>query len=56
VAVPLPRWAGGGVIPNPFPFEPSLAGLWAGLCAEIVIRAALFAARFVQGGWARQRV
>jgi putative MATE family efflux protein len=56
VAVPLPRWAGGGVIPNPFPFEPSLAGLWAGLCAEIVIRAGLFIARFVQGGWARQRV
>ncbi|MEX2217251.1 MAG: MATE family efflux transporter [Phycisphaerales bacterium] len=53
VRIPLP---GGQVLENPFGFEPSLAGLWWGLCIEIVVRAALFVARFVHGGWARQRV
>lgn len=53
VEIPLP---GGGSIPNPFPFNWGLAGLWAGLSAELVIRAGAFAARFWHGGWVRSRV
>jgi putative MATE family efflux protein len=60
VEIPVPQWAGGGVIHNPVPplfgEHATLAGLWAGLCVEILFRAALFTARFVQGGWARIRV
>lgn len=33
-----------------------LAGVWYGLCGEIVIRGCLFAARFLHGGWTRVRV
>ena len=33
-----------------------LSGIWIGLCGEIVIRAGLFFARFLQGGWARVTV
>jgi putative MATE family efflux protein len=33
-----------------------LAGIWMGLCGEIVIRGCLFAARFLHGGWTRVRV
>ena len=33
-----------------------LAGIWMGLCGEIVIRGCLFAARFLHGGWARIKV
>ncbi len=53
VEMPLP---GGGVLPNPFPHAPSLAGLWLGLCSELVIRCALFVGRFMHGGWAGRRV
>jgi putative MATE family efflux protein len=56
VAIPLP---GGGRIENPFKEwvgEASLAGLWVGLCVEIVLRAGVFAARFWEGGWTRARV
>jgi putative MATE family efflux protein len=53
VDIPLP---GGRVLENPFGYEPSLAGLWVGLCAEIVIRAVAFSWRFLQGGWAHHRV
>lgn len=56
VDIPIPEWMGGGVLENPFRSEPSLAWLWIGLCAEIVIRCGAFAARFVQGGWARVKV
>lgn len=57
VRVPLPQWAGGGTLANPFHLhEPGLAGLWVGLCVEIFFRAGLFTWRFVQGGWAKQRV
>jgi putative MATE family efflux protein len=56
VSIPIPAWAGGGSIANPFPFEPSLAGLWVGLCIEVVIRCAAFTWRFLHGGWTRQRV
>ena len=30
-----------------------LPGIWFGLCSEIVVRAALFGARFLNGGWTR---
>jgi putative MATE family efflux protein len=53
VDIPLP---GGGVIPHPFRDEPSLAGLWFGLCTEVVIRCGVFIARFLHGGWAKVRV
>jgi Na+-driven multidrug efflux pump len=53
VNLPLP---GGGIFENPFPWHWGLTGVWVGLCAEIVIRAALFWARFAQGKWARARV
>jgi len=53
VEMPLP---GGGTLPNPFPHEPTLTGLWIGLCVEILIRCALFVGRFMHGGWAAQRV
>lgn len=57
VVIKLP---GGGEIANPFPpifaDHPTLAGLWAGLCVEVVFRSLFFIARFVQGGWAKVRV
>lgn len=55
VEIPLP---GGGVIPNPFPrwFENGLVGMWVGLCAEVVVRAVVFSARFASGAWSRLRV
>ncbi|HYE01687.1 MAG TPA: MATE family efflux transporter [Phycisphaerales bacterium] len=53
VDIPLP---GGGVIPNPMPWDGGLPGLWVGLCAEIVVRAVAFGARFLQGGWTTVRV
>lgn len=56
VDMPLPGWLGGGVAHNPFWSAGGLPGLWIGLCVEMVIRAALFGARFAQGGWAGQRV
>jgi Na+-driven multidrug efflux pump len=57
VELPLPQWAGGGRLANPFQLhQPGLAGLWLGLCLEIFFRAAAFVTRFLQGGWAKQRV
>lgn len=56
VDIPVPAWLGGGVIQNPFPFDGGLAGLWIGLCIELVLRGGVFTARFVQGGWVRLRV
>jgi len=44
------------VIENPFPFEWGLTGVWIGLCGELVIRAFIFAARYMHGGWLKQRV
>jgi Na+-driven multidrug efflux pump len=62
--VTLPAWLGGAVILNPFHFDwglpasagGGLIGLWVGLCAELVMRGVVFAARFVHGGWLRARV
>lgn len=56
VVIHLPASLGGGTISNPSGLEPSLGGLWLGLCIEIVIRMGLFLARFTNGGWARKRV
>jgi Na+-driven multidrug efflux pump len=36
--------------------ELGIEGIWIGLCGELVIRAALFAARFIQGGWKLLRI
>jgi putative MATE family efflux protein len=33
-----------------------IEGIWIGLCGEMVVRAAMFSARFFQGGWKRIRV
>jgi putative MATE family efflux protein len=33
-----------------------MEGIWIGLCGEFVIRAGLFLARFLQGGWARRQI
>jgi len=33
--------------------ELGIEGIWIGMCSEIVVRAALFAARFFHGGWKR---
>ncbi len=37
-------------------FGGGLAGVWIGLCGEIVIRSALFAWRFANGGWMHVKV
>ena len=62
VDIPLPELLGGGVITNPrlietwFGLEPGLTALWLALCSEMVLRGALFAARFFQGGWLKAKV
>lgn len=33
-----------------------LTGIWYGLCGEFVVRALLFGARFLNGGWARRKI
>lgn len=52
IEVPL---GGGLVLPNPGP-DWGLIGIWVGLLIDLVIRAALFLARFLHGGWARVSV
>ena len=45
---------------NPFPhiegITGTLGGLWLGLCTELFLRGALFAARFLHGGWSKVKV
>lgn len=55
VSIPLP-W--GGVVPPPMPglFESPLAGLWVGLCVEIVVRALVFWWRFGSDRWESRRI
>lgn len=36
--------------------EMGLAGVWIALCGELIIRGALFSARFFHGGWKRLRI
>jgi Na+-driven multidrug efflux pump len=55
VDIPLPE-SMGGVLHNPFPYDWGLTGLWIGLCTELILRGVLFSARFLHGGWARQKV
>jgi len=43
-------------IENPFGLEPSLRGLWLGICIELGIRGFIFAGRFLQGGWTKAKV
>ncbi|MCH7961684.1 MAG: MATE family efflux transporter [Planctomycetes bacterium] len=44
------------VLENPFRDEPSLSWLWVAMCAELVVRGAVFGARFMWGGWTKARV
>lgn len=53
--VAIPLWSG-RVIPAVPGLEPSLALLWVALCAEVVIRGVVLAARFAQGRWAEATV
>jgi len=46
----------GKVIANPFPWEPSLAGLWIGMCSELIIRSLLFTTYFMRGRWLNAKV
>ena len=57
VVVPDPSGEGVRVLlENPSPFNYGLVGLWWGLCLELVVRAALFSGRFMQGKWKTMRV
>ncbi len=60
VDIPLPGWAGGGVIANPSPLGhygiSGLRGFWVGLCAEVVLRGVIFTLVVLRGGWKRVRV
>ena len=59
VDIALPGWFTGGeavIVPNPSPFEPSLAGLWLGMCLELIVRGTLFATRFARGKWLEKAV
>ena len=53
VDIPLP---GGRVLHNPSGLSPDLGRLWIALCIEVVVRCIAFTARFLHGGWAKQRV
>jgi putative MATE family efflux protein len=48
------------IFENPFPeiegVTGGLGGLWLGLCLELILRGALFAGRFIHGGWSKVRV
>lgn len=41
---------------NPFGHEPTLQGLWLGMCLEILVRCVLFAWVWFKGDWAKARV
>lgn len=56
VDIPLPGFLGGGVIHNPAPWDPSLAGLWIGMCAELILRGVLFGVYFLRGNWLLAKV
>lgn len=56
--VDIPLW-GDAVLRNPMPDDcmvRGLAGLWVGLCVDLVFRGIAFGIRFAHGGWARARV
>ena len=56
VDIQIPEWLGNGTIHNPGPFEPSLAGLWIGMCAELVLRGLIFTVYFLKGRWLNAKV
>lgn len=61
VEIPLPWMGAGVVIPNPAPLQhywaiTPLAGVWVGLCTEIVIRFLLFSGWFIRGSWMKKKV
>lgn len=56
VDITIPEWLGNGTITNPMPWEPSLAGLWIGMCSELIIRSLLFTAYFMRGRWLNAKV
>lgn len=56
VDIPIPEFLGGGLIENPVPWNPSLAGLWIGLCAELILRGLLFGIYFLRGKWLLAKV
>jgi putative MATE family efflux protein len=56
VDIYLPAWLGGAVITNPSPFGGTLEWIWIAFCIEILIRAVLFLARFLHGGWLHKKV
>ncbi len=56
VDIAIPDWLGNGTIKNPAPWDPSLAGLWIGMCAELIVRGALFTGYFLRGRWLNARV
>ncbi len=56
VDIHLPDWLGGFTIHNPSPVGGTLRWVWIALCIEVVLRCFLFVARFLHGGWSRQRV
>lgn len=56
VDIAIPEWLGNGTITNPMPWESSLAGLWIGMCAELIVRSLLFTAYFMRGRWLNAKV
>lgn len=56
IDIHLPAFLGGGVIHNPSPVGGTLEWVWIGLCTEIVVRAIVFIARFMHGGWMHKKV
>lgn len=49
VEVPIPFMD--AMIPHPLGLEPSLRGVWAGMCLELLIRGLIFSVRFARGKW-----
>lgn len=55
-AIRLPEELGGWRLQSPVDLGPGLTFLWVALCLEMVVRAAMFTARFMSGRWSTARV